>query len=71
MAVLGSRDNFNRDPRRLMATSAIDSRVGWLEGTGTSRFSNDAAFWASDLITNTNSAFVAKFRFFNARYRPK
>ena len=59
MAVLGSRDNFNRDPRRLMATSAIDSRVGWLEGTGTNRFSNDAAFWASDLITNTNSAFVA------------
>ena len=59
MAVLGVKNDFNRDPRRLMATSAIYSRIGWVQQASTAVVTSDGAFWTNDLITPTTSAFVS------------
>lgn len=58
MAVLGVKNDFNRDPRKLMATSAIDSRIGWVQQVSTAVFSDDTSFWNNTLITPNTSAIV-------------
>tara|TARA_R110000737_G_scaffold73909_1_gene102843 strand:+ start:355 stop:1035 length:681 start_codon:yes stop_codon:yes gene_type:complete len=56
MAVIGSRDNLNRDPNNLQST--IDDRAYFqLNVQASPRTSNSSYFWSSNFLTKTDSSF--------------